>query len=301
MTAAISDYVLGIDIGGTKTAAALVDNDRIVAREQVETPRTGRGADIVEAIVALASRLPSSRGLGVATTGIVRNGALTALNPTTLPIENNFPLADALEMRLGARPLLINDAQAAGWGEYRFGAGRDVRAMAFVTVSTGIGGAFVLDGRLQVGGRGLAGHIGHVVVEPDGPACGCGRRGCVERLASGTAIAALASEAFGRPLGAPEVFAMAEGGDPVAEGIINAAATYLARIMANAIAEFDLDCVVVGGGVGLAPGFLDRVSGHLAREPENFWRPLLRARLGADAGLIGAAALALSGENFRLT
>lgn len=299
MTAAI-EPVLAIDIGGTKIAAALVAQAQVLAREQVETPRSGRGVDIADAVGALASRLGITPRIGVATTGIVRDGVLTALNPTTLPIENNFPLADALQHRLGVRPLIINDAQAAGWGEYRFGAGQNVRAMCFVTVSTGIGGAFVLDGRLQTGARGLAGHIGHVVVEPDGPPCGCGRRGCIERLASGTAIAARAGAILGHPIAVPEVFAAAERGDAAAESIVDSAARYLARVLVNSVARLDLDCMVIGGGVGLATGFVDRVSHHLASEPEIFRRPLYPARLGADAGLVGVAALTSDEEFFHL-
>ncbi len=297
MTAATDRPVLAIDIGGTKIAAGIVRGTAVTHRAQLATPRSGKGTDIVAAIAALRRDLPPAEAIGVATTGIVNSGALTALNPTTLPIENGFPLTDALAAELGDRPVVLNDAQAAAWAEYRAGAGRGINAMAFVTVSTGIGGGFVVAGRLQTGGSGLAGHIGHVVVDPDGPACGCGRRGCVERIASGTGIAALASAAFGRPLDAAAVFALAAGGDATADRFVDRAALLLARVLTDAVALLDLDCIVVGGGVGLAPGFLDRIRGHATREPETFHRPLLQAELGPDAGLVGAALLA-DGEKF---
>lgn len=287
-----TDPVLAFDIGGTKIAAAVVSADRCLHRAQLPTPRTGRGLDIVAAMAELRQQLPQAGAIGVATTGIVREGRLTALNPTTLPIEDNFPLADALAERLGRRPLLINDAQAAGWSEYRFGAARGMRASAFITVSTGIGGAFVIDGRLQIGMRGLAGHIGHIVVDPDGPICGCGRKGCVERLASGTAIAALASAQYGRPMTALDVFTAEAEGDREAGAIIETAATLLARVIVDQIAALDLDGVVIGGGVGLASGFITRVQNALDKAPATFRRPIVPARLGADAGLIGAADLA---------
>jgi N-acylmannosamine kinase len=291
VTEASDTPVLAIDIGGTKIAAAIVAGRLVKRRAQLPTPRTGRGDDIVAAITALAEDLPRATAVGVATTGIVDKGELTAMNPTTLPIEDHFPLAARLSERLGLPTLLINDAQAAGWAEYRYGAGRGTRAMAFVTVSTGIGGAFVLDGRLQVGARGLAGHIGHIATDDEGPLCGCGRRGCIECNASGTAIAALASARYNEAIDAQEVFRRASRGDPVGSEILDRAARQISHTLVDCIALLDLDCVVVGGGVGLAPGFIDRIGAGVDTAPEIFRRPVLAARLEADAGLIGAALL----------
>ncbi len=283
---------LAIDIGGTKIALARVAGDRVEGRRQVATPRGGRGEDIVAAIVAAAGDIPAQGAVGVATTGIVDGGRLTALNPVTLPIEDGFALVDALERGLGRAVIAINDAQAAAWAEHRHGAGQGHSSMAFVTVSTGVGGGIVLDGRLQTGARGLAGHVGHMAHDPNGPVCGCGRRGCIERIASGTAIASLGSEALGRAMTAPEVFAAAEGGDADASAVIEGAATALASMFADLAAAVDVDAIVVGGGVGLAEGFLARIVAAQSSIPAIFRRPLLRARLGADAGLVGAGLLA---------
>lgn len=291
MTDALDAPVLAFDVGGTKIAAAIVSGGELRRRAQLPTPRTGRGEDIVSAIAALAENLPRAAAAGVAITGIVDGGELTALNPATLPIEDHFPLAARLSERLGLPMFLINDAQAAGWAEYQCGSGRGARAMAFVTVSTGIGGALVLDGRLQVGARGLAGHIGHVGVDKDGLLCGCGRRGCIERYASGAAIAAFASEQYQEAVDAQEVFRRASHGEPLGSKILNGAANQISRVLVDCIAMIDLDCVVVGGGVGLAPGFIDRIRAGIDMAPGIFRRPVLAARFGADAGLIGVARL----------
>jgi N-acylmannosamine kinase len=296
VTDALDAPVLAFDVGGTKIAAAIVSGSEVRRRVQLPTPRTGRGDDIVSAIAALAESLPRAAAVGVAITGIVNSGELTALNPATLPIEDHFPLAARLSERLGLPALLINDAQAAGWAEYQYGSGLGARAMAFVTVSTGIGGAFVLDGKLQVGARGLAGHIGHVVIDNEGLLCGCGRHGCIERNASGAAIAAFASEQYNEAVDAQEVFRRASRGEPVGSAILNRAATQISRILIDCIAMLDLDCVVVGGGVGLAPGFIDRISAGVDMAPEIFRRPVLAARFGADAGLIGVARLVAEGK-----
>ena len=183
-----SRTVLAIDIGGTKIAFADIEDNQPRNRHQIRTPRTGRGDDLVGAIVdEVGRRRPST--IAVATTGIVSGERLSALNPGTLPIENGFPLTARIRELTGVTPLIVNDAQAAAWGEYRFGAGQGCRNFMFVTVSTGVGGGLVLDDRLDIGGAGLAGHLGHMTVVGGNSSCGCGRKGCLETLASGTAIA----------------------------------------------------------------------------------------------------------------
>ena len=295
MTATSEAGVLAIDIGGTKIALGIVVDGAVIERVQVPTPRSGRGVDIVAAIAEQAAHLPVTKSAGIATTGIVDDGHLTALNAGTLPIEDRFPLVEAVRHELQRPVTAINDAQAAAWAEYRSGAGRGSERMVFVTVSTGIGGGLVLDGRLQIGRHGLAGHIGHMVGDPTGPACGCGRIGCIERIASGTAIGQRASLELGRAMSAPEVFAAAAAGDDRCNFIIDHAARALARIIGDLTASLDLDRVVVGGGVGMADGFLDRLRTASERQPEIYRRPLVAAALKADAGLIGVAELVSGG------
>ena len=291
-----SDAVLAIDIGGTKIAFADVAGDRLDNRVQIPTPRGQGGDGLVQAIAAEVNRRGPA-AIAVATTGIVAAGALTALNPRTLPIEDGYPLAARLKAATGLEPLVVNDAQAAAWGEYVSGAGRSTRNFMFVTVSTGVGGGLVLDGCLQTGPAGLAGHVGHMTVSGADAPCGCGRRGCLETVASGTAIATRFSQQTRRAVAAPEVFSAAAAGDHVAEAVLDEAARALAETFTNLVAATDLECIAVGGGAGLAPGFLDRVVRHSEAYPAVFRRPIVRAEAGGDAGMIGVGNLALK-KNF---
>jgi N-acylmannosamine kinase len=275
-----SKTVLAIDVGGTKIAFADIEDNRPRNRHQIRTPRTGRGEDLVGAIAKEVSRRRPSR-IAVATTGIVSDGCLSALNPGTLSIENGFPLSARIRELTGVTPLIINDAQAAAWGEYRFGAGQGCRN-------------FMLDGRLDIGGAGLAGHVGHMTVVGGDSACGCGRKGCLETLASGTAIARRFREDSGQVVGAPEIFEAASNGDQLAERILDQAAKALAEAFANIVAAVDLDAVALGGGVGLAAGFLDRVRRHMSRLPAVFQRQIKPAAAGPDAGLVGVADLVMA-------
>ncbi|MGX9176658.1 ROK family protein [Mesorhizobium sp. BHbdii] len=291
-----SERVLAVDIGGTKIAFAEVAGAKLRNRRQIPTPRSG-GDALVEAIAAEIRGARPSR-LAVATTGIVSDaGTLCALNPRTLPIENGYPLAPRLQASIGVRPLVVNDAQAAAWGEYAFGAGQGARNFMFVTISTGVGGGLVLAGRLQSGQAGLAGHIGHMSVSGADAPCGCGRRGCLETVASGTAIAARFGERVGRIVTTKDVFAEAAAGNAEAEVILEDAAAALAETFANLVAATDLDRIALGGGVGLASGVLDRVLRHADSLPAAFRRQIVQARAGADAGLIGVADLAMK-KNF---
>jgi N-acylmannosamine kinase len=290
VTAASDRPVFAIDIGGTKIAAAEVRGRQVLDRRQTATPRTGKGDDLVAAITGLAPK-NAVGAVAVATTGIVRDGALTALNPQTLPIENGYPLARALERALGVPPLVVNDAQAAAWAEFAVGAGRGFSSFAFVTVSTGIGCGLVIDGRLQTGANGLAGHVGHTRSDPDGVVCGCGRRGCLETIASGTALARRGSERLCRPVGAPELFDAAAQGDRPAAEVIASAVEALVNAFADLTAAADIECFALGGGVGLANGFIDALQAHSLQLPGIFQRPIIAAQAGADAGLLGAALL----------
>lgn len=293
MTAASDGPVLAIDIGGTKIAVAEVSDGRIANRRQAPTPRTGRGDDLIAAIAGLAPK-GGYGAVAVATTGIVRDGALTALNPQTLPIEDGYPIASAIERAFGMPPLVVNDAQAAAWAEFMLGAGKGSRNFAFFTVSTGIGCGLVIDGRLESGATGLAGHVGHTRSESGGILCGCGRRGCLETVASGTALARLGSERLGREVDAPDVFKVAAEGNETAVAIIAEAVDALVNAFADLTAAIDIDCFAVGGGVGLAGGFIEALQARSHALPRVYRRPILAAQAGADAGLLGAAMLARS-------
>lgn len=292
MTAASEMPILAIDIGGTKIAFATVTAGRLSNRRQIPTPRTGRGADLVATISREIGGFPDHHRMAIATTGIVREGRLTALNPQTLSIENDFPLAAAIEHVAGTRPVLVNDAQAAAWGEYRFGTGQDCLNFAFVTISTGIGAGIVANGRLVVGTNGLAGHLGHIVTDSNGESCGCGQRGCLETVASGSALARRGGAILRRTLSAPELFVEAASGNDRANAVLTEAAENIALAFGNLAATCDIDRIALGGGVGLADGFIDRVRSAVRRLPAMFQRELCLAAAGADAGLLGVADLA---------
>lgn len=240
--------VLALDIGGTKIAAAVVtESGMLIGRQQVATPRGGAE----QLALALESLILPYRHLvdyiAVASTGIINGGRLTALNPANLGGLADFPLQDCIQSITDLPCVLLNDGQAAAWAEYQtLSHQRDVNNMMFVTVSTGIGGGIILNKKLLVGNHGLAGHIGHTLADPHGLLCGCGRRGCVESVASGTAIG---TETLGwkQPVAAVKVFEMAQLGHAQAENIISRSATAIAQMLADMKMALDLEVVILGG------------------------------------------------------
>ncbi len=294
---------IAIDIGGTKIAAARVIGGAIRERRQIATPREDVAAALVPAIAGMigdwlpgAAAERSALRLGVATTGFAQAGRITAINPATLPFPDRFDLGGALQASLGLRAVIVNDALAAAWGEFCEGAGRGAAGFTFLTISTGIGGGSVIGGRLHAGSTGFAGHVGHLVVDRSGPTCGCGRRGCVEAIASGTSLASRASAAFGETIDAAELFRRAEAGDAMARDIVGDGAAAVAVLCLNLKTALDVERIAIGGSVGLNPAFIPAVRAEIAAAPAAFRVEVTPASLGGDAGLIGAAALAMMGE-----
>ncbi|EHP1019234.1 N-acetylmannosamine kinase [Escherichia coli] len=283
---------LAIDIGGTKLAAALIGADgQIRDRRELPTPASQTPEALRDALSALVSPLQvHAQRVAIASTGIIRDGSLMALNPHNLGGLLHFPLVKTLGQLTDLPTIAINDAQAAAWVEYQALEG-DITEMVFITVSTGVGGGVVSGGKLLTGPGGLAGHIGHTLADPHGPVCGCGRTGCVEAIASGRGIAAAAQ---GELAGADArtIFTRAGQGDEQAQWLIHRSARTLARLIADIKATTDCQCVVVGGSVGLAEGYLALVETYLAQEPAAFHVDLLAAHYRHDAGLLGAALLA---------
>ncbi|HET8727783.1 MAG TPA: putative N-acetylmannosamine-6-phosphate 2-epimerase [Alphaproteobacteria bacterium] len=278
--------ILALDIGGTKILAALVWEGAVVERRTMPTPRVPIGDGWLESVLDLVGDWSGRYdGASAAVTGVVRDGGWFAANPAILPVPDGFPLAARLAGRLGVKVGIVNDAQAAAWGEYRFGAGRG-RDLVFLTVSSGIGGGIVTDGRLWAGASGLAGSLGQAPVIVDGAALR------LEARASGFGIAAAARDA-GHEVDALGVFAAARSGADWAEGIIARSAGALAAALAGLKAVIDPEVVVLGGGVGLAPGYVDRVRRSLESFPAMMCPAVVPATLGADAGIIGAADLAV--------
>ena len=281
---AASRPALAFDLGGTKTLVALIDGDRVVEAAERTTDRHLDPDAWCDAIAELATPWQGRYGaIGGAVTGVVHAGRWSALNPGTLPVTDGYPLAEALAGRLGQKVTLHNDAQAAAWGEYRFGAGAG-RDLVFVTVSTGIGGGAVIGGRLLTGRGGVAGSVG-LTLEAS-----AGGIAPLETLASGRFIAEAAAKA-GHPVDAPAVFAAARG-EPWAAALLDRSADVVARLLQNLQLLFDPAVMVVGGGVGLADGYRQRLDARLSHLPPHLKPEIRAAALGKSAGVIGAADLA---------
>ena len=188
---------LSIDIGGTKIAAAVVQSGKVTRRNQIPTPASTNPQDMTQALeMLLTPYLDDISIVSVASTGIINNGILTALNPLNLGGLDNYPLKSVIEHITKKSVIVINDAQAAAWAEYK-SRKLEMVNMAFITVSTGVGAGFILNNDLLIGANGVAGHAGHTLADPNGPVCGCGRIGCVESIASGTAIGKAGQPFFG--------------------------------------------------------------------------------------------------------
>jgi glucokinase len=297
-----SPVVVAIDIGGSWIKGALVGADsRPTAGERVATPDASE-AELVEAVAALTlglADLAQRRGtpavaVGISTAGVIDETSGTARRSANLRWRNTA-LARHLEERTGRPVTLLQDARAAAQAEAVLGAGRDADNFLMVILGTGVGGAVVSDGRPLLGSHGLAGEIGHLQLDPEGPLCGCGGRGCLEMVASGTALSRRYNDATGRLLPAEAVLELVIEGDPVATGLWSDAVSALAVALAAAVAVLDIELVIFGGGMAAAGQLLlDPLASELAARVVLAPPPRLTvAALGNDAGLLGAAAAAL--------
>lgn len=280
---------LALDIGGTKIAAAIVKNGEVEQRQQIHTPRE----NVVEGMhQALAQLLVEYQGkfdyVAVASTGIINDGILTALNPKNLGGLNQFPLKESIAKHTDKPIGLLNDAQAATYAEYQLQDSEKVSNFVFITVSTGVGGGVILNQQLQTGPNGIAGHIGHTLADPNGPVCGCGRRGCVEAIAAGRAIEAESSQ-WDEPCEPKEVFERFRKNDEKATVLVERSARAIANLIADLVIGLDVQKVVLGGSVGLAEGYLPLVERCLQEIPAVYRCEIESAKFGQDAGLIGVA------------
>ena len=310
---------IGIDIGGTKVAAGVVDeNGKVIAETRLPTPGTDVAA-VERTIADVVMELRKDHD--VVAVGIGAAGFIDADRSTVLFSPNvawrDEPLRDEVAKLVGLPVVVENDANAAAWGEYRFGAGRGEDHMVCVTVGTGIGGGIVLDGQLYRGKYGIGAEFGHMQVVEDGRRCGCGQVGCWEQYCSGRALLHEAREIAdvqkvygkrllqlgnGKPEGieAPEVTKAAIEGDPAALECFTVVGHWLGQGLANLAALLDPGAFVVGGGVADAGDLLldpaRRHFGHKLTGTGHRPRPEIRhAELGNSAGMVGAADLARLG------
>jgi glucokinase len=310
-------HAIGIDIGGTKILGALVDAQGEIAHE-IRVPSPAGDADrIVAATVELVRELLAVSkhpvlGAGIATAGFIDAEQSTVLYAPNLNFRNE-PFRDKIAAQLELPIIIENDANAAGWAEFKFGAGRGVKDMIMLTLGTGVGGAVISDRELRRGGFGIAGELGHVRVVPEGRLCGCGLRGCLEQYASGTAVLKGARKLAGSggPAGARLAeLALERGeldgqavhqalieGDAGAMGLAREAGEHLGAALSSIIAVLDPEAIVIGGGLSEAGDLiLDPIRDAFSRNfPARGYRPeaqIVAAQFSNQAGVLGAADLA---------
>ncbi|WP_168581316.1 ROK family protein [Gephyromycinifex aptenodytis] len=305
---------VGLDIGGTKLAGAVVDEEgNVLARARRETPASAT-SDIVSAAADLVDELAGDHdvvGVGVACAGFIDRSGTTVMFAPNLPWRDE-PLKAKLEDLTRLPVQLLNDANAAAWGEFVHGSAADVDHMVFLTIGTGVGGGIVENGRLLRGAFGVAAELGHIRMVPGGRLCGCGVHGCLEQYASGTALVRAARELVAsgdqrgeglaarcsgdpRSLTGPDVTKAAQEGDIGALSLIAELGRWIGEGAASIGSVLDPEVIVIGGGVASAGALLldpaaeayeEYVTGRGYR-PYASWR---LASLGNEAGMIGAAA-----------
>lgn len=298
--------VLALDVGGTKIAAGLVDADGALTYTATLPTRADQGTEVVWSVVAelIDGALAQAGGrvdaVGIGSAGPVDVNAGT-VSPINIPGWRGFALRDRVAAAVpGVSVRLGGDGLCMALGEHRYGAGRGTRSMLGMVVSTGVGGGLVLDGAPFHGRSGNAGHVGHVIVDPDGELCRCGGRGCVETIASGPSMVRWALANGWAPEGtAADAKALgdaAEAGDPVALRAFRRGTDALAVMIASVAAVCDLDLVVIGGGVARSGALLfDPLRAALTERVGLEFLAGLRvvpAELGGEAGLVGAGVLA---------
>ncbi len=321
MSGNADDLILGIDLGGTKILTAVTNpQGKILSRDHSITPALKGHKAVIHSILESAYRALGQADVDISDLIAVGVGAPGLINPETgilltspnLPGWQDIPLRDTIQEKLGKKTFLINDANAAALGEFYFGVARGIRNFIYITISTGIGGGIVIDGKIYSGAIGGAGEVGHMTIDDDGPICNCGNRGCWETLASGTALAREArhrieegmrtsileyAEGDMRKVTAQVIQDAAERGDNLAKELIGQTGYYLGVGLANLINIFNPELIVIGGGLSnigdrlFDPAF--KVAGERAYKQAFQAVRFACAELGRNSGVLGAAVFAL--------
>jgi glucokinase len=326
----MSNFSIGVDLGGTNLRIAAVDEPGNLLEKIALDTRVSLGLDRVihdmcDAIDQLSAKYKSGKvlqGIGIGVPGIIDLQTGMLRESANMPGWGGSPVQAEIEQRLGTRVILENDANVAALGENWLGAARDVDDMAILTLGTGVGGGIVLARRIWHGMTGMAGEFGHTTVEPDGVPCGCGNRGCLEQYASAKAVLRMAQEAGVEGASARAVYNLAVHGDQGAKKVFERVGRALGIVIASAVNALNLPMYVLAGGVtsawdAFSPAMFEQVRlrsvvfaatapesaagagrGASAQvEPGGSTRTIItRTILGSDAGLYGAARLAMMGD-----
>jgi len=315
------DLILGVDLGGTKILAAVVNSQgKMLSRDHSITPAQKGHKVVIQSILESIHRALGRADVAISDLIVIGVGAPGLLNPETgilftspnLPGWRDVPLRDIIQEKLGKKTFLINDANAAALGEFYFGAARGARNFIYITLSTGIGGGIVIDGKIYSGAIGAAGEVGHMTVDDDGPICNCGNRGCWETLASGTALTREArhqieegvrtsileyADGDVEKVTAQVIHSAARQGDSLAKELIGRTGYYVGVGLANLVNIFNPELIVIGGGLSnigdmlFEPAF--KVAGERAYKEAFQAVRFASAELGRNSGVLGAAAFAL--------
>ena len=315
------DLILGVDLGGTKILTAVANSQgKMLSRDHSITPAQKGHKAVIQSILESVHRTLERADVAISDLIVIGVGAPGLLNPETgilftspnLPGWRDVPLRDIIQEKLGKKTFLINDANAAALGEFYFGAARGARNFIYITISTGIGGGIVIDGKIYSGAIGAAGEVGHMTIDDDGPICNCGNRGCWEALASGTALArdaryrieegvktSILEYADGdmKKITAQVIHSAARQGDSLAKELIGRTGYYVGVGLANLVNIFNPELIVIGGGLSnigdmlFEPAF--KVAGERAYKEAFQAVRFASAELGRNSGVLGAVAFAL--------
>jgi glucokinase len=303
----MNDVALAVDMGGTNLRMAAISRDGVVLRlVRRETPRGVEPSDLIALFGQMADECREALDSGTQVIGIgvgvpanfTREGVLTHL--TNVPTLNGMHLKRDLEAKFSMPATIENDATAAAIGENWLGASRDVQDSVMVTLGTGVGGGIIIDDKPLRGPDGTAGKIGHMCVEPEGPPCGCGSRGCIEQYASATAIKRMARENGLEAKNSFEVYQAAQAGDERARAVFHKMGTYLGITLAGLVNALNPEMIVIGGGAAAGwDAFIEHVRTEV--HARAFHEPaeraaIFRSELGDNAGILGSARSAFIGE-----
>ena len=305
----MTEFGIGVDLGGTNLRAAAIDRDGNLLDKPISVDTNylgGREAvigDIVAAVNRLKLQFESGRlaGVGIGVPGFIRLREGFITNSNNLPYLEDFPVRDEIERRLGTPIILENDANAAALGETWMGAGKEVDDLVLLTLGTGVGGGIIFDGKVLHGALGMAGELGHLTIDPNGPPCGCGNNGCLEKIASATAVESMAYlMSLGDNLTSRDVYNLAAGGNIKAQRIFQQMGRALGIAVANLINTFNFPLYLLSGGMlpawdYFAPTMLEEVS-RRSFTYRNSQTRIEQAKLGNLAGLYGAAYLPLQNQ-----